>query len=73
MVKLQYIGTTVLIFEFWASFAGRCLCGPNNNKKSQLWCEFKLNWAYHPSLYVLYFTKGFQGIKNHQKSKADTS
>jgi hypothetical protein len=25
------------------------------------------------TLYVLYFTKGFQGIKNHQKSKADTS
>ena len=26
-----------------------------------------------PLLYVLYFTKGFQGIKNHQKTKADTS
>ena len=25
------------------------------------------------TIYVLYFTKGFQGIKNHQKSKADTS
>ena len=25
------------------------------------------------TLYILYFTKGFRGIKNHQKSKADTS
>ena len=25
------------------------------------------------SIYILYFTNGFRGIKNHQKFKADTS